>query len=173
VQCRTLCLSARFHLSGQHHIVDQPNDRTLEISGSHAFNLERPANRPTASGLSQTVSSWVQVCTATQLSLWYVGFETRRGPHQPQQIRLVRPFPATQAGANRRTHLSSVAKTVCTTNPSREGPRWGRSDWRARRYERANRRRQALPSAASARPSLHQVAPSPLHPSAWFSTIQR
>lgn len=87
-------------------VVDQPNNRTLKISGRHAVHLERPANRPPAGSLSQAVSSRVQVCTATQLTLPYVGSEPQWGPHQPQQIGLVRSLSAAQAGTNRRAHAS-------------------------------------------------------------------
>jgi hypothetical protein len=146
VQCRTLCLSARFHLSRQIHVVNQPLDRTLKISGRYAFHPERPANRPTSGSLSQAISSRVQVCPATQLPLPYVSSEPSWTPHQPQQIRLVRLLPAAQAGTNRRTHPTQ---------------------------RRATRLRLVPPTCGAARPSPHRAAPCSLPPSTCFSAIQQ
>jgi hypothetical protein len=90
--------------------LDQLARGSFEILGCDTLNPQCPADRSATSGLRQALRSEVQVCPSTQLPLPYVSHEAVGRPHQPQQLGLVGPLSAAQAGADWLAHISSLGR---------------------------------------------------------------
>jgi hypothetical protein len=106
VQGKTLCPSSGIRLSRRG--LDQLARGSFELIGRNTLNPQCPADRSAASGLREAFRSEMQVCPSTQLPLPYVSNEAVGRPHQPQQLGFVGFLSATQAGADRLAHISSL-----------------------------------------------------------------